>query len=182
METQGSSDWESWNMHATSRSSTPLNNAFTSWLTQKNLARFAPLPLRLIVGFGFIQHGLAKLTRGPDAFAATLHGLAVPAPHLMALITIVIEILGGLAVVIGCLIPLFAVPMAAVLLVAMFRVHLQFGFSSIKLISVIAGRPQFGPPGYECDLLYLACLAALVIGGPGPLSADSLIAGRVTRK
>ena len=52
--------------------------------------------------------------------------------------------------------------MAAVLLVAIFTVHLPYGFSSIKLMSVTSGRAQFGPPGYECSLLYLACLAALV--------------------
>jgi putative oxidoreductase len=57
----------------------------------------------------------------------------------------------------------------------MFTVHLQFGFSSIKLVSVISGRPQFGPPGYECDLLYIASLAALVLGGPGPLSIGPLL-------
>jgi hypothetical protein len=35
-----------------------------------------------------------------------------------------------------------------------------------------AGRAQFGPPGYEVDLLYLACLAALVLGGSGPMAID----------
>ncbi|HXS75480.1 MAG TPA: DoxX family protein [Terracidiphilus sp.] len=139
------------------------------------MARWAPLPLRLIVGFGMMQHGFAKLSRGPDLFAATLHGLSVPAPHLMALLTIIIELAGGLATLAGFAIPLFSLPMAGVLLVAMFRVHLQFGFSSIKLVSASFGRPQFGPPGYECDLLYLACLAALVLGGPGPLAANRLL-------
>jgi putative oxidoreductase len=168
-------------MHTTSTSTHKALNRPVSSLTQLTLARFAPVPLRLIVGLGFIQHGLAKLLRGPDVFAATLHGLSVPAPHLMAWLTILTELVGGLATLLGFAIPLFAVPMSAVLLVAMLRVHLQFGFSSIKLMSVTLGRPQFGPPGYECDLLYLACLAALVIGGPGPLSADSLFAGRVPR-
>jgi putative oxidoreductase len=65
--------------------------------------------------------------------------------------------------------------MAAVLLVAMFTVHLPYGFSSIKIMAVTAGSPQFGPPGYEVDLLYLACLVALVLGGPGPLAIDGLI-------
>jgi putative oxidoreductase len=60
--------------------------------------------------------------------------------------------------------------MAGVLLVAMFTVHWPYGFSSIKIMSVVSGRAQFGPPGYECDLLYLACLAALVVGGSGPLA------------
>jgi len=66
--------------------------------------------------------------------------------------------------------------MAAVLLVAMFTVHLPYGFSSIKLIAVTAAGPQFGPPGYEIDLLYVACLAALVIGGSGPFSLDGVLA------
>jgi putative oxidoreductase len=162
-------------LHATSTSSNRVSDISTPRPIQNRLATFAPLPLRLIVGFGFVQHGLAKLTRGPDAFATTLHGLSVPAPHVMSWLTIAIEIAGGLAVLIGCLIPLFAIPMTAVLLVAIFRVHLQFGFSSIKLTSATLGRPQFGPPGYECDLLYIACLAALVIGGAGPLSTDNLL-------
>jgi len=70
---------------------------------------------------------------------------------------------------------LAAIPMAAVLLVAVFTVHLPYGFSSIKLIGVSAAGAQFGPPGYECDLLYLACLAALIMAGPGPLAIDEFI-------
>ena len=54
-------------------------------------------------------------------------------------------------------------------------VAMPYGFSSIKLISVTATGAQFGPPGYECDLLYLACLAALVLGGSGPWAIDGLL-------
>jgi putative oxidoreductase len=136
------------------------------------VARWAPIPLRLIVGYGFMQHGFAKLAKGPEAFAAILHAIGVPAPHLMAWLTILIEVLGGLAVLLGALVPLVSLPMTALLLVAIFTVHLPYGFSSIKLMSVTSGRAQFGPPGYECDLLYLACLAALVIGGSGPMAID----------
>ena len=60
----------------------------------------------------------------------------------------------------------------------MFTVHLPYGFSSIKLNAVTAAGAQFGPPGYEVNLLYLACLAALVLGGPGPLAIDNLIRKR----
>ena len=146
-----------------------------AFLDRASVTRWAPIPLRLIVGYGFMQHGFAKLFRGPDAFAVVLHGIGVPAPHLMAWLTTLIEIFGGLAVLLGALIPLASLPMAAVLLVAIFTVHLPYGFSSIKLMSVTAGRAQFGPPGYECSLLYLACLAALVIGGSGPMSIDGYL-------
>jgi putative oxidoreductase len=128
-----------------------------------------------------MEHGFAKLAKGPDAFAAILHALSVPAPQLMAGLTILIEIFGGFAVLLGACVALASVPMSAVLLVAMFTVHLRYGFSSIKLTAVTAAGPQFGPPGYECDLLYLACLAALVLGGSGPLSIDGLVEGRRLR-
>src|SRR5467141_110023 len=141
-------------------------------------ARWAPVPLRLIVGYGFMEHGFAKLARGPEAFATILHAIGVPAPHLMAWSTILIEVLGGLAVILGAFVTLVSVPMAVVLLVAIFTVHLPYGFSSIKLMAVTATGAQFGPPGYECNLLYLACLAALVLGGPGPLAIDGLIRKR----
>jgi putative oxidoreductase len=78
----------------------------------------------------------------------------------------------------GAFVTFASLPMAAVLLVAMFSVHLPYGFSSIKLVAVTAAGAQFGPPGYETDLLYLACLAALVLGGPGPLAADDWIRSR----
>ena len=51
-------------------------------LTRFPLAQWAPIPLRLIVGYGFMQHGFAKLSRGPDMFAVILQGMGVPAPHL----------------------------------------------------------------------------------------------------
>jgi putative oxidoreductase len=128
--------------------------------------------LRLIVGCGFMTHGFLKLDRGVDVFAAALSGLGIPAPGFMAWVTLMIEIVGGLAVLVGAYVPLVSVPMTIVLLVAMFKVHWQFGFSSIKFLSASAAGLQFGKPGVECDLLYLACLATLLAGGTGPLTID----------
>jgi putative oxidoreductase len=143
-----------------------------AFLPRPSVARWAPIPIRLIVGYGFMAHGFAKLSKGPETFAAILHTMGVPAPHLMAWLTILTELIGGLAVLLGAFVALVSLPMAAVLFVAMLTVHLPYGFSSIKLLSVTSGRAQFGPPGYELDLLYIACLAALVLGGSGPMAID----------
>jgi putative oxidoreductase len=134
------------------------------------------IPLRMIVGFGFMEHGYAKLAKGPEAFAVILQALNVPHPHLAAWLTILTEFIGGAAVLTGTFIRLASVPMSAVLLVAMFSVHVRYGFSSIKLMAITPMGARFGPPGYECDLLYIACLAALVLGGPGPFAIDNLFA------
>jgi len=136
------------------------------------LRRWAAIPLRLIVGYGFVAHGYAKLITGPDHFAAVLQALGVPAASLMAWLTIIVELVGGLAVLAGAYVPLASAPMAAIMIVAAITVHLPYGFSSIKLRAVTDAGPQFGPPGYEVNLLYLAALAALVILGPGPLALD----------
>src|ERR1700759_452544 len=97
------------------------------------LARWAPIPLRLIAGYGFMEHGFAKAARGFDAFPAILSAMGLPAPHLLGWLTITVEILGGLAVLLGALVPLASIPMAIVLLTAIFTVPLPYGFSSIKL-------------------------------------------------
>ena len=153
------------------------------WLSLKPsscpaIARWSPLPLRLIVGFGFLSHGFAKLSKGPDAFAAILYALGVPAPGLVTWLTISVEVIGGLAVLLGAFVVMLSIPMTAVLLVAMFTVHWPFGFLAIKLLAVTAAGPQFGPPGYEVDVLYIACLVALVLGGPGPLALDNVLGRR----
>jgi putative oxidoreductase len=137
------------------------------------------VPLRLIVGFGFMEHGFAKLGRGVEGFAHILQAIGIPFSSLLAWATVLIEIFGGLAILLGAFVALASIPMAIVLLVAIFTVHLPNGFSSIKLQSFGPDGAHFGQPGYECDLLYLACLAALVFGGAGPGSIDRLIARRI---
>ena len=139
-------------------------------------SRFAPyaaIPLRLMVGFGFLAHGFAKWSKGPEVFAGILHATGVPMPHLMAWVTIVTETVCGIAFLIGAFVPLVSIPAIILLAVAIFTVHLPYGFISIKLLSVNNGRAQFGPPGYECDLLYLACILALALIGPTPWSIDN---------
>ena len=139
---------------------------------QSDISRYAVIPLRAIAGGGFMQHGYAKISKGPDAFAAILQSLHVPFPHLSDYLTIGVELFGGAALLLGACVALVSIPTIFVLLTAMFTVHLPYGFSSIKIRAIVDGRAQFGPPGYECDLLYIACILSLVLLGPGPWSID----------
>lgn len=130
------------------------------------------VPLRLVAGYGFLEHGLAKLSRGADHFIVILRAIGLPLPDLLGWATIAVEIAGGLMILSGAMVVFAALPMLIVLVVAIFTVHLPNGFSSIKLMSYDAAGAHFGQPGYETDLLYMACLVALCVGGAGPLSMD----------
>ena len=143
-------------------------------MQRSDSARWAVLPIRLLVGFGFIQHGFAKLSRGPDVFAGILQHLGVPLPHVATWLTICTEVLGGLALLLGAFVVWASIPTACMLLVAIVTVHLRYGFSSVKLLSVTASGAQFGPVGYELNLLYLAALLVIALQGPGPFSIDRM--------
>jgi putative oxidoreductase len=142
------------------------------------LARWGLLPLRLVVGFGFLAHGWAKWSRGPAGFARLLAQLGVPAPQVTAWIIMLIEVFGGVAIMAGALVPIVSIPLIASMLVAMFTVHLRFGYSSVNTIGLAPSGPVFGPPGYEINLLYVGALLALALGGPGVWSVDGWLRSR----
>ena len=136
--------------------------------------QWVPLPLRLVIGFGFMAHGWAKLSRGPAGFANLLAQIGAPLPEATAWVSTFIEMLGGLAIVVGAFVEIVSVPLIVMMLVAMFTVHLKYGFSAINTIGLTQNGPQFGPPGYEVNLLYIAGLLSLILGGAGALSIDRL--------
>jgi len=142
----------------------------------------APLALRVVVGMGFVAHGYAKLSRGPETFAVVLHTLGVPLPHLMAWLTTLVELAGGLAVIAGAFLPVVSGPLAVVLLAALYTVHWRYGFFSVKLAEVTPEGVRFGTVGYEIILLYLAGLAALAFGGTGAWSVDRWRQTRVVER
>lgn len=121
------------------------------------------LPLRFVVGCGFMVHGWAKLTRGPEAFGALLHQIGMPFPVVTAWGVTLLELIGGLAICAGVFVVVVGLPLIATMLVAMFTVHFKYGFSAIKTVGLTPQGPLFGPPGYEVNLLYIAALLTLVL-------------------
>jgi putative oxidoreductase len=126
----------------------------------------------LLVGLGFAAHGYAKLARGPANFAVILAAIGVPLPEPIAWITTLLELLGGVALVLGAAVALLSVPLVIVMLTALFGVHLRYGFSSIRLKGFGPSGAEFGPVGYELNLLYIAGLIVLALSAASPLSFD----------
>jgi len=142
------------------------------------LQAYWPLPLRILLGIGFMVHGAPKVfsAAGHAGFVGMLQQIGIPLPGLMAWVVGIVEFLGGIALVIGFFTVEATVLLAIDMLVALFKVHLSAGFSFINITGMTPeGTPQFGMPGTEVNLLYLAGLVALFIGGPGPLSVDERV-------
>ena len=149
----------------------PSSNSARSW---------ALLPLRVIVGVGFLVHGMAKWHRGPDKFAKLLQLIGTPSPLVTAWLVTGLEVLGGLAIIIGAFVLLASIPLFISMVVAMLTIHVHYGFSAVNTVGLTATGPVFGPPGYEINLLYMCALAALALVGPGALSIDQWLRSRAT--
>lgn len=136
---------------------------------------WAPLPLRLMLGVGFIYHGWLKVfsSGGHQGFAGMLGSLGLPAPELTAWLVAWAEIVGGLALIAGAFVTIVSAVLIVDMVVAMFTVHLANGFNFINITGMGKQGPVFGMPGAEVNLLYIAGLLALAIGGPGAFSAPS---------
>jgi putative oxidoreductase len=129
-------------------------------------ARWAPLPLRLIVGYGFAAHGFAKLLRGADNFTDLLHTMGLPFPHFLAWLTIVTEIVGGFCIALGVLVPLVSIPMAVVLLVA-----ITPGSLALRLLVDKTSNNQPGrilANGGSKPISGVLLRSFLVVAGPSP--------------
>jgi putative oxidoreductase len=86
-----------------------------------------------------------------------------------------VELLGGLAIFVGAFVEVVSIPLIVMMLVAIFTVHLRYGFSSVNTIGLTADGPKFSPPGYELNLLYIAGLISLILSGAGALSIDHVL-------
>jgi putative oxidoreductase len=144
------------------------------------LRDYAALPLRLILGVAFLYHGFPKVfyAEGHTGFVRMLQDIGIPAPELMAWVVGVVEVLGGLALIAGAFVMPAATLLIVDMLVALFKVHLPNGFNFIHIVGMTDTGPQFGIPGYEVNLIYIAGLVSLILGGAGALSVDTMLRAR----
>lgn len=129
--------------------------------TLTGAASVAPLILRAAGGIVMTAHGLDKLGSGPEMFGETLAQLGVPLPVFTAWLVALIELLGGIALLVGLLTRLAAALEAIVLVVATLLVKVNVGFLSGD-----------GGAGAELDIALIAVFLGLILLGPGRASID----------
>ncbi len=151
-------------------------------MNSNHFKALAPLSLRLVLGIGFIYHGFPKVfsSDGNLQFRGMLERIGVPAPGLAAWMIGGIESLGAIALIAGAFVTIASLMLGISMLGALFTVHLPQGFSFMNITGMTEAGPIFGMPGYEVNLLYLAGLATLILGGAGAFSVDAKRAGNTT--
>jgi putative oxidoreductase len=121
--------------------------------------------LRAVVGIIFVMHGGQKLVSyGVSGTTAFMSQLGFPAPWVAALVLILVELIGGLALLFGLFSRIAAVLLAIDMLVATLTVTLPQGF--------------FLPKGGEFTLILFAATVVLALSGPGKAAVDDVLMTR----
>lgn len=133
----------------------------------ESLGRLQPvvlLLLRVALGAVFLTHGLDKFRVGLDMVEGAFAGWGVPAAGTAATVTASLEVIGGIALILGLGTRIAAALLGIVMLGALLFVKVDLG--------IISTTPM---PGAELDLALLGGLLVLVVMGPGALGLDGAI-------
>lgn len=135
-------------------------------MNQSTLTTSARTILRIVTGFLFAAHGWQKFNEFTIAGTqAAFAQMGVPAANVAAPIIATLELIGGVALILGVLTRVFAALLAVNMLGALFLVHAPAG------IFAATG-------GYELVLILAAAALALAFVGAGKVSVDKVLFGR----
>ncbi|RDU38722.1 DoxX family protein [Neobacillus piezotolerans] len=119
------------------------------------------LIIRVTLGVLFFAHGLAKFQGGIENTVGWFASIGLPG--FLAYAVALLEVIGGIALVIGLGTRIVSGLLAVLLIGAIFKVKLAVG---------LLGNGQMA--GYELDLAFLAMAVVLVITGSKLYSVDNL--------
>lgn len=129
----------------------------------RTLSGYAATVLRVVLGIIFIAHGKAKLDGGIDGTAGFFGSLNIPMPEVMAWVITILEIGGGILLIIG---------LATRIMALLFALEM---IGTNLLVKVDMGLIAQGGAGAELDLAMLAGSLAILFLGPGKLAVDNKI-------
>lgn len=123
------------------------------------------LPLRFVLGLVFLMHGGQKFfVFGRDGTADILAKLGIPLPSIFAIVVIAVELLGGLAILLGVFARIAGALLAFEMVIAILVARLRGGF--------------FAPYGYEFELTLLGACVTIAFLGADARPEATLTAGR----
>jgi putative oxidoreductase len=127
---------------------------------------------RLVLGIVFFMHGaqFALGWFGGYGFSGTMRFLTTQLgiPAVFAALSILAQFLGGLGLIVGLLSRIAAFGIACDMVVAIFKIHLAFGFF-MNWFGTQKGE------GYEYHLLVLAICLLIMVKGAGAFSIDGIL-------
>ena len=137
-------------------------------------ARYGLAILRIVLGIAMLVHGWGKLSGGVDNVAGFFGGtLGIPAPGLMAWVVTIVELVGGILLVVG-----FLTPIAGILITLDMLGAILFAY-------LLRGAPFIAENGqqisWEKEAVFAAAALCIVLAGPGAWSVDDVVAENRTR-
>lgn len=123
-----------------------------------------PLAVRVTLGIVFVTTGWGKL-HGLDDVTQYFASLGIPAPHAQAVLVSLIELVGGLMLVLGLGTRIAATLLVGVMAVAIWTAKLP----EVHGIADLAGT---------VEVVYLVALIWLLVSGGGSVSTDRLLSRR----
>jgi len=128
----------------------------------RNSQEIGSLLLRIVLGITFFVHGLSKFQGGIDNIGVWFHSMGIPS--FMANVVATIELIGGIAIILGL----------GTRIVAALNVFIMAG--AILFVKLPAGLTGNGKmPGYELELSLMIIALYLVLNGSRIISIDSLL-------
>ena len=118
------------------------------------------LILRIFLGLSFFIHGLSKFQNGIDNTAGWFESIGIPG--FMGYVVAIIELIGGLLLIIGLGTRYIAALFVLIMIGAIVKVKIAAGFM---------GNGQGA--GYELDLAFAVMAAFLFLNSNATLSLDS---------
>ncbi|MBE9376378.1 DoxX family protein [Saccharopolyspora sp. HNM0983] len=133
-------------------------------LPMPQLRELTLLLARVVIGATFLAHAYQKLvTNGMGATATGFAEMGIPLPTAAAWFAMLVEGLGGIALVLGALLPVAGVLLAAVMLGAWAIAHTgagfyvtDGGFEYVLVLAVVSLALGFSSPRYALDTALLS--------------------------
>jgi len=129
-------------------------------------ARYGLAILRIVLGIAMALHGWSKLSGGVGGVAGFFGSLGIPAPELMAWVVTIVELVGGILLVVG-----FLTQIAGILILLDMLGVILFAF-------LLRGTPllENGAISWEKEAVFGAAALCLALAGPGAWSIDDVVA------